>query len=133
MAYDLNMEFHLPATPERVMELLTDQQLISEWSVGDAELEAKVGGKFSMFDGWCSGEVTAISENELAYTWKTTDWAEDAAHSQVHYKLSADGEGTKVALSHTGLPSEEEVEGHKDGWQEHFFGPLEEYIETDED
>lgn len=133
MAYDLNMEFHLPATPERVMELLTDQQLISEWSVADAEFDAKVGGKYTMFDGWTSGEVTAISATELAYTWKTTDWAEDTAHSQVHYKISADGEGTKVELSHTGLPSEEEMNGHKDGWDEHFFGALEEYIETDED
>ncbi len=127
------MEFHLPTTPQRVMELLIDQQMISEWSIADAKLEPKIGGKFMMFDGWVSGKVTRLSQYELSYTWTTTDWEEGTKPSEVTYTLSVDGEGTKVELNHIGLPTEEEMEGHRDGWQEHFFGPLEEYIETDED
>lgn len=130
--FDLILEFHLEAKPKRVMELLTDEQLISEWSVANAEFDPRGFGKYKMFDGWVSGEVLIASDNKLSYTWKTTDWAADAKPSEVLFILSQEGQGTKVVVKHTGLPSEEEMEGHRDGWQEHFFGPMEEYIETDE-
>jgi len=128
MAHDLTLEFLIPATPTQVMKLLTDAKLIRAWSGGEGKVGKKVGGEFEMFDAWVAGKVLKISDNELAYTWKTTDWAEDVKPSEVYYKLLADKEGTKVLLTHNGLPNDEEMESHKEGWAEHFFGPMEEYI-----
>ncbi|MBS1689319.1 MAG: SRPBCC domain-containing protein [Bacteroidetes bacterium] len=128
MSYDIHLEFIVPAKPEVVMQLLTDEKLLRRWSGGEAKVEKRGGGNFEMFDGWVYGKVLKITDKELAYTWKTTDWAEDVAASEVHYKLEKDKEGTKVILNHTGLPNEEEMNEHKEGWDDQFFGLMEEYI-----
>lgn len=128
MAFDLSMEFIIPASPARVMELLTDAKLVRAWSGGEAVIEKKENGRFEMFDGWVYGKVLKATANELAYTWKTTDWTEDVQASEVVFKLSKDKEGTKVIVEHKGLPSQEEADSHKEGWEEYIFGPMEEYI-----
>lgn len=128
MGFDLSIETTLSGTPERVMELLTDPLLIRKWSGGDAVLEQKEGGRFGMFDGWVSGNVLKCTGSELAFTWKTTDWNEGAQASEVHILLAADEAGTKVTLTHTGLPDENERDSHKTGWMDFFFDPLEDYI-----
>lgn len=128
MAYDLELEFILSGRPRRVMQLLTDAALIRKWSGGEAIVENMAGGRFAMFDGWVTGKVTKIGDRELAYTWKTTDWPEDAAPSEVHYLLKDDEAGTKITLKHTGLPNEEEMKSHKAGWTDYFFDPMEDFI-----
>lgn len=129
MSYDLKLEYRLSGKPSRVMQLLTDADLIRKWCGSDAIVEAKVGGKFEMFDGWVFGEVKQITEDELAYTWKTTDWDEATTPSLVHYRLKADGQGgTRLTLEHTNLPTEDEMNSHKTGWSDYFFDPMEDYM-----
>ena len=128
MAFDLELVFTLSAKPARVMQLLTDAALIRRWSGEEGIAEKIVGGRFEMFDGWVTGKVLKVSEHELAYTWKSGDWDEDAAISEVHYLLKADEAGTKVTVKHTNLPSEKERDSHKAGWTDFFFDPLEDYI-----
>ncbi len=128
MAYNLSLEFDLPAKPARIMQLLTDSALIRKWSGGEGTVETKPGGKFEMFDGWVFGEVIQASPTELSYTWKTTDWDEAAAPSTVHYVLKADEDGTKLLLTHTGFPDQAEMDEHKNGWTDYFFQPMEDFI-----
>ncbi len=129
MSYDINLEFRLSGKPARVMQLLTDATLIRKWCGSDAVIENKPGGRFEMFDGWVTGEVIKTSENELAYTWKTTDWAEDAKPSEVHYSLKGDSQGgTVIKVIHTGLPNEKERDEHKTGWSDFFFDPMEDFM-----
>lgn len=128
MAYDLSLEFYLSTTPAKVMRLLTDAKLIRKWSGGEAVLENKVGGRFEMFDGWVSGTVLKTSENELAYTWRTTDWPEDVKETEVHYLLKGSEGGTRVIVHHTGFANEDEMKSHKSGWTDYFFDPMEDYI-----
>ena len=128
MAFDLTFEYILLTSPKHVMELLTDEKKLRAWSGEEAIVERKVGGKFSMFDGWVVGEILKITDNELAYTWNVSEWPKGTPASEVHYKLTKDTEGTKVTLEHKGLPSQEEMEEHLTGWTDHFFEPMEEYL-----
>lgn len=128
MTYDLSLEYTLSGTPARVMELLTDPALIRKWSGGDAVLEKKKGGKFEMFDGWVYGEVLKITGDELAYTWKTTDWPEETNPTEVHFLLQEDEAGTRVVLKHTGFTDESEMKSHRSGWTDFFFDPMEDFI-----
>ena len=128
MAFDLSLEFTLSAKPAREMQLLTDAALIRKWSGEEGVAEKIVGGKFEMFGGWVTGKVLKVSEDELAYTWRSSDWSEDAAASEVHYLLKKDEAGTKVILKHTGLPSQQEADSHKSGWTDYFFDPMEDFI-----
>lgn len=128
MAYDLDLEFVLSGKPKRVMQLLTDAKLIRKWSGGEAVVENRPGGRFEMFDGWVTGEVLKTGDRELAYTWKTSEWDENAKPSEVHYLLKDDEAGTRVILHHTGFPDEEEMRSHKAGWTDYFFDPMEDFI-----
>ena len=122
------LEFYLKASKEEVMQLLTDEDLIEAWGSGSSLIEKFEGGRFVMFDGWVEGKVMKITNDELAYTWKPSDWAEDTSPSSVHYKLITEKDGTKIILEHRGFPDKKEMENHKSGWTEHFFGPIEEYL-----
>jgi len=128
MAYDLHLEFILSGRPQRVMQLLTDPKLIRAWSGEEGIVEKMVGGRFEMFNGWVSGKVLKCADKELAYTWKTTDWPEDATETEVHYLLENDEAGTKVTIDHTGFPDEDEMKSHRSGWTDYFFDPMEDYI-----
>jgi activator of HSP90 ATPase len=127
MAFDLTFEYVLLTSPKHVMELLTDTKLLRAWSGGEAILENKVGGKFMMFDNWVSGTVLKTTESELSYTWILEEWPEGTV-SEVHYKLDKHPQGTRVTLTQTGLPTEEEKEEHLRGWTDFFFEPMEEYM-----
>ena len=128
MAHNLTLEFTLSANPDYVMELLTDPALIRKWSGGTAVVEKKEGGKFEMFDGWVTGNVTKITPQELAYTWSTTDWAEGTPASNVHFSLQPVEAGTLVKVQHNNLPDENEMQEHKNGWSDYFFVPMEDFI-----
>lgn len=128
MVYDLTLEFYLPVTPDKVMQLLTEPEKIKEWSGADAVVEKSDGGRFEMFDGWVSGKVLKATDNELAYTWKSSDWDDDVKPSEVYYKLIEENGSTKIELKHIGFPNQKEMDSHASGWTEHFFGPIETYI-----
>jgi activator of HSP90 ATPase len=126
--YALSLEFFVHAPPDEVMELLTNAEFIKDWSGGNALIEKKVGGAFMMFDGWVKGSILKITDNELWYTWKPSDWDAVTPASEVHYKLDPVEHGTEVKVEHTGFPNAEEMESHKKGWDEFFFGPMGEYL-----
>jgi uncharacterized protein YndB with AHSA1/START domain len=128
MAYDLTLEFQLSAPPQRVMQLLTDETLIRKWSGGAAVIENKVGGRFSMFDEWATGQVIKTGADELAYTWQITDWPEGTKPTEVHYILKKQDGGTLVTVRHTGFGTKEEMDSHRSGWADYFFDPLEDFI-----
>jgi uncharacterized protein YndB with AHSA1/START domain len=128
MTHDIHLEFVLSCKPKRAMQLLTDPVLIRKWSGGEAVVENVIGGRFEMFDGWVHGKILKLAPHELAYTWKASDWPEEAQPSEVHYLLKDDEAGTRVIVDHNGLPSEDEMKSHKSGWSDYFFDPLEDYI-----
>lgn len=128
MATDLKLTFQLSASPQRVLELLTNAALVRKWSGSDAVIEAKEGGEFAMFDGWVTGKVTKVGTKELGYTWKTSDWSAETKESEVLYTLESRDGGTKITVHHSGLPTEDEAASHRSGWTDYFFDPLEDYI-----
>lgn len=128
MDYSFSLEFFIYAQPDEVMELLTNPDFIRDWGGGESLIEKSVGGKFVMFDGWVEGKILNITNDELAYTWKTSEWSERTTASEVHYKLVGVGHGTEVYLEHKNFPNKEEMEKHKEGWETEFFGPIGEYL-----
>lgn len=128
MSHNLKIEILLPAKPAQVMQMLTEQKQIEIWSGEEAVFEAKEGGAYSMFGGWANGTVQKLSADELSYSWRTAEWAEETAASLVHFKLKASGEQTLLVLNHSNLPDEDEVKSHKTGWNDFFFTPLEDYL-----
>lgn len=128
MSLIFKIEKLLPASPEQVMHMLTEQKLIAIWSGEEVVFEAREGGKVELFGGWMKGEVQSISADELSYTWRTAEWADETADSLVHFKLKDSGEQTLLVLNHTNLPNEDEKKSQLQGWEDYFFVPLEDYL-----
>ena len=118
------------ARPDDVFMALTDQDLIRKWSGQEAVFERKVGGQFTMFDRWTTGQVLDFKPPRLvSYSWLVADWPEDSSPSIVIISLKNQGKKTMVELIHHGFPNETEKESHRTGWTENVFGPMKEFLE----
>jgi glutathione S-transferase len=117
------------AAPVKVFQALTDPKKISEWSGQRGKVEATIGGKFEMFDGWVKGKVLAYQRGKtLSYTWHPDDWDRETEASIVRYAFTPTKSGTKIVLKHSGFPDEQARKEHHGGWTEHVFGPLKGYF-----
>ena len=123
------MNVTLKAKPADVFSALTNARKISTWSGQKAKVGTKKGGKLEMFDGWVKGKVVVFNRGKnLAYTWRPAEWTRATPSSVVRYKLSSTSTGTKVTLTHSGLPNAKEARDHKSGWTQFVFKPLEKYF-----
>jgi uncharacterized protein YndB with AHSA1/START domain len=129
-------EIHIAAPPERVFAAISDpkQQRIW-WDNKDCRLEvfemdARRGGKWHMatrhtnmtingvskFD--CGGEIVEYDPPRvLAYTWIANWHDEKSRTTLVRWELSAQGSGTLVKVTHSGLAQEEMArKDYQGGW-----------------
>ena|ERR1035437_6198783 len=128
-AYSIEMTFHVNATPDEVFDLLTNQEKVTLWGGGKTIVEPKKGGKFEMFDGWVHGKVLDYTPGKsLSYTWRPDDFKKDWEDSVVSYHFTASKGGTLVTLEHHKLPNQKEVKNHESGWEDHVFGPINEFL-----
>lgn len=130
-SHSILMNVTFKAKPAEVFDALTDSKSILRWSGQRGKVEAKIGGKFEMFDGWVRGKVLAYQQGKaLAYTWHPDDWNTEAEPSIVRYSFSPTKSGTKVVLKHSGFPDERAKKEHHGGWTEHVFKPLKGFFES---
>lgn len=129
--FSFKKSYTLLASASEVFGLLTDSTKIKAWGGGKASVASKVGGKFSMFDGWVLGKVlTYVPGKKLSYTWRASEWAKNVPDSIVNYTLTK-GKAkstTKVALVHSNIYDKKVRDSHASGWDDYFFGPMREYI-----
>jgi len=125
----ISMVVTVKAGPLEVFQALTNSKSILEWSGQRGKVEAQIGGKFEMFDGWVKGKVLAYQKGKaLSYTWHPDDWDEKAEPSIVRYAFTATKGGTKIVLKHSGFPNEQARKEHHGGWTDHVFEPLKGYF-----
>jgi uncharacterized protein YndB with AHSA1/START domain len=116
------------ATPQEVFDAWLDPESLREWmcpgalTVGDVQVDARVGGAFRIVMRGQSGEWLHTGEyreirppERLVFTWRShaTHWKD----SLVTVELSAQGENTELILTHELLQDEEAIRQHTQGWQ----------------
>jgi uncharacterized protein YndB with AHSA1/START domain len=121
-----------PAKPERVFDALTKPEQIARWwgssrfSLPDAELDLRIGGKYRFTMQPLEGEVMVVSgrfkeitrPSKLAYTWA---WeGASAPETLVTIELKEAEGGTEVVLTHEAFTNQEAVARHDAGWQKGF-------------
>ena len=131
MPHTIKKTLHVTASVERVWAALTDPKTISAWMGGPVKVTLRKGGRYVLFDAATTGKFTEIARpNTLEYTWRQAEWETDWADSVVRWELKADREGTKVKLTHTNFPNKEERDGHAEGWDLYWLGPMKEWLES---
>ncbi len=128
----IEREIRIAAPPEVVWAFWTDPERIVRWMGKSAILDPRPGGRIRIDYGTghvMLGEVLEVdSPRRLAITWGWEDPAEavQPGGSRVEVELTADGDGTRLRLRHSGLP-DGEVAGHAEGW-DYFLGRLAEAV-----
>lgn len=85
------------ATPEEVWEAITDERLLAEWLVDDAEIDPEPGGELSMTvgDEVRRGSVERIEVGRsLAFTWSR----DGEGPSLVEFTLEPVASGTRLVV-----------------------------------
>ena len=61
-------------------------------------------------------------------SWRSSNFEDSESDSQIEVLLSENGEETTLTLKHTNVP--ESGEHYKDGWNKHYFEPMQHYFEA---
>jgi len=113
-----------------VFRAFTVSRIVDEWGGGPARIQARLNGKYSLWDGEMFG---VIKEYEfprlLGYTLREASWEKSCPDSYVVWHFEEGERGTCIDLLHTNLPTKKIREIHNDGWGEYFIGPLKAHLE----
>lgn len=116
----------IDAPPAAVFDYLTTEAGMIAWMGQHAELDPRQGGGFAVdIAGYAiRGRYLHVEPpTRVVVSWGISGSADlPEGSSTVEFRLSALERGTRVDLTHSGLP-ETEVAGHADGW-EHFLPRL---------
>jgi glutathione S-transferase len=117
------------AARERVFDAWTSAASLKRWhapenaTVEDAHVDFRVGGGYEIRmrgnDGQLhrvAGEYREIDRpRRLVLSWAWQD-KERSSSSVVTVEFYDRGPATEVVLTHTGLETEQEIQGHRHGW-----------------
>jgi uncharacterized protein YndB with AHSA1/START domain len=129
----ITRELDVAAPPERVWAALTDPVVVACWlTCTDVAFEARIGGRYRLFDGDATGEVTRLAPPRLLeYTWTMAGWPGGAPPSRVRWELSpaSGGRRTRLRLTHDGFPDHETRDAHDAGWDPNFLDKMTVWLE----
>jgi len=121
----IRQHYFINATPEEVFSAITNPFTIELWSGYKAEMEAKEGTEFSIFDGDIAGRnIKVINNQKIIQEWYFGDNTEE---SLVTIDIKQHQLGTKVILEHTNVP-DEEVEDFTEGWNVYYWGAIKDFF-----
>jgi activator of HSP90 ATPase len=116
------------ANPHDVYEALMDSKKHAQFTGDRASISRKVGGKFSVFDGYSEGiNLELVPDKKIVQTWRASDWQE-GHYSKVTFLLKETVGGTRLAFTQTGVPVEQ-YDDITQGWRDYYWAPMKEMLE----
>lgn len=115
----------IKASPERVFRAWTDPERARPWLANGGEiiLQPHKGGLFFLdmiYEGFTYPHYGRYLQVEparlLEFTWMSQ--GTEGKESIVRVELEPVPEGTRLTLTHTGLPSDKHAREHEGGWLE---------------
>jgi activator of HSP90 ATPase len=89
---------------------------------------ARVGGKFTAWDGYISGvHRQLVKGKKIVQEWQTTQWPDDATPSTLELTFKAIKGGTQVVMVHSDVPAEQ-ADSYRQGWIDYYWQPLKRYF-----
>ena len=114
----------VPATPNEVYDALMDAEKHSAITGSKATSDAKVGGKFTAWDGYISGKNLELQKGKkIVQEWITTEWPENYPPSKLVLIFKKAKEGTEIVMTHSQVPAEQ-AEDIAQGWIDFYWGPM---------
>ncbi|MBI4312318.1 MAG: SRPBCC domain-containing protein [Chloroflexi bacterium] len=119
----------IPASPRRIYEAwLGSAEHTAMSGGGAAQVDPRVGGAFSAWDGYIQGTTQALAPySRIVQSWRSADFPEGAADSTLEVLLAETPKGTRVTLAHTNIP-DGQGDDYKQGWKDYYFTPMKWYF-----
>ena len=117
----------LPANRERLYKAWVSSKEHSGFTGGKARIQAKVGGRFTAWDGYIVGRTIALEPSRrIVQSWRTTEFPSGSPDSRLEVLFDDARTGTRVTLIHSQIPKGQ-AEQYRAGWREYYFAPMREY------
>ena len=95
-----------------------------------ATISAKVGGKFTAWDGYIFGKNLELEPGrKIVQGWTTTEWPEGYPPSRLEITLRKRPGGTELKMVHSNVPAEQKDE-YAGGWRSFYWEPLEAHFKS---
>ena len=108
-----------------VFEALMDSKKHSKFSGAKASISRKIGGKFSVYNGYAAGKnLEIIPDKKIIQSWCASDW-DEAAISTVVFEFSTIKSGSRLQFTHSQIPAEH-AESIAQGWKDFYWKPMKE-------
>ena len=119
----------LEAPVERTYNAIIDSAEHSTFTGARAQLSDRPGTPFTTHGGAIEGWVLDVVPNErIVQAWRPADWPA-GVYSVVRYDFEENRNGTKLTLTHTGLPADG-ADHIAEGWEQRYWGPLAAHLEA---
>ena len=106
MSYDFELSCTIPATPQAIYEAWLDGAAHSAMTGGEAEASNQLGVPHSAWDNYITGKNLDLAPGtRIVQTWRTSQLAADDPDSSVTVALTPVKTGTKLTLTHRGVPT----------------------------
>ncbi len=118
----------IKATAKQIYKSWLSTQGHTKMTGGTAFVSDKVGDGFTAWDDYIKGENLILKPyNRIVQSWRSTNFEDHEADSQIEVTLSEKGDETMLTLKHSKVP--ESGEHYIKGWEEHYFEPMKKYFE----
>lgn len=116
------------ATPREVFRAWMSSAGHAAMTGSAAKIDPRVGGNFSAWDGYISGKTLELKpDSRIVQSWRTTEFAHKDPDSRIEVMLEAVKGGTKLTLTHSGIP-DGQADSYESGWEESYFEPMRTYF-----
>ncbi len=114
--------------PDEIYDAFLNGRKHSGMTGAKATCDARVGGKFTAWDGYISGEILELDPGKkIVQTWMTTEWPEGAEPSHLEWTFAEKDNGTKVTMVHSKVPPSQ-ADSYRQGWIDYYWTPMKEYF-----
>jgi activator of HSP90 ATPase len=128
MEKEFSISTFVPAPPEKVFRAWLSSEGHSAMTGSPARVEPRVGGAFTAWDGYINGRTAALKPyTRIVQDWRTTEFPDGCADSQIEILLEAVEGGTQLTLIHRNIP-DGQADSYKSGWVESYFEPIKAYF-----
>lgn len=111
------------ATAHDVYEALMDSKKHSKFTGESAKISRKVGGKFSVYDGYAEGKNLELTpDKKIVQTWRAADWqvGEDSLDT---FEITPSKSGCDLKFTHLNIP-DRHYSAIKQGWIDFYWTPM---------
>jgi uncharacterized protein YndB with AHSA1/START domain len=118
----------IPAPPMKVYVAWLSSEEHSEFTGSKAEVDAKVGGAFTAWDGYITGSNRELLEGRrIVQSWRTTEFPKDSPDSMLTVHFDPEGDGPPLPPVHAETPGGRGRQYHE-GWIEFYVEPMKKYF-----